>query len=122
MEVPRYQRTPDGFELTLATNHLGHFALTGLLLTHLLAATGSRIVTVSSNAHRRGVIRFDDINLEHCYRPADAYAQSKLANLLFSYELEARLRASGAGAMGWRPIRAMHAPAYGRRVRASNEP
>jgi NAD(P)-dependent dehydrogenase (short-subunit alcohol dehydrogenase family) len=95
MDVP-YQRTEDGLELTLATNHLGHFALTGLLLDRLLATPGSRIVTVSSVAHRRGVIRFDDLHAERRYHPADAYAQSKLANLLFTYQLHARLQAAGA--------------------------
>jgi NAD(P)-dependent dehydrogenase (short-subunit alcohol dehydrogenase family) len=95
MAVP-YQRTEDGFELTLATNHLGHFALTGLLLDRLLATAGSRIVTVSSIAHRRGVMRFDGLLSEHGYKPEDAYGQSKLANLLFTYELQARLEAAGA--------------------------
>jgi NAD(P)-dependent dehydrogenase (short-subunit alcohol dehydrogenase family) len=95
MDVP-YQRTEDGLELTLATNHLGHFALTGLLLDRLLATPGSRIVTVSSLAHRRGVIRFDDLQSERRYDPAHAYAQSKLANLLFSYQLHARLQTAGA--------------------------
>jgi NAD(P)-dependent dehydrogenase (short-subunit alcohol dehydrogenase family) len=95
MMVP-YQRTEDGFELTLAANHLGHFALTGLVLDRLLATGGSRIVTVSSIAHRRGLLRFDDLQLERGYRPADAYARSKLANLLFTYELHARLHAAGA--------------------------
>lgn len=96
MAVP-HQRTEDGFELTLATNHLGHFALTGLLLERLLPTPGSRIVTVSSVAHRRGVMRFDDLQSEHRYKPADAYAQSKLANLLSTYELHARLEAARAG-------------------------
>jgi NAD(P)-dependent dehydrogenase (short-subunit alcohol dehydrogenase family) len=96
MAVP-YQRTEDGFELTLATNHLGHFALTGLLLDRLLATAGSRIVTVSSVAHRRGVMHFGDLQSEQRYKPADAYGQSKLANLLFTYELQARLEAAGAG-------------------------
>jgi NAD(P)-dependent dehydrogenase (short-subunit alcohol dehydrogenase family) len=91
-----YQRTEDGLELTLATNHLGHFALTGLLLDRLLATPGSRIVTVSSLAHRRGVIHFDDLHSERRYDPADAYAQSKLANLLFTYQLHARLQTAGA--------------------------
>ena len=94
MEVP-YYRTEDGFELTLATNHLGHFALTGLVLDRLLATPGSRIVTVSSLAHRRGVMHFDDLHFEKGYQPAEAYAQSKLANLLFTYELQARLAATG---------------------------
>jgi NAD(P)-dependent dehydrogenase (short-subunit alcohol dehydrogenase family) len=96
MDVP-YRRTEDGFELTLATNHLGHFALTGLLLERLLETPGSRVVTVSSNAHRRGVMRFDDLQGERSYDPAEAYAQSKLANLLFTYELQRRLAATGAG-------------------------
>jgi NAD(P)-dependent dehydrogenase (short-subunit alcohol dehydrogenase family) len=95
MDIP-YQRSEDGFELTLATNHLGHFALTGLLLDRLLATPASRIVTVSSLAHRRGTIRFDDPQLERHYKPMTAYDQSKLANLLFSYELQARLAAAGA--------------------------
>jgi NAD(P)-dependent dehydrogenase (short-subunit alcohol dehydrogenase family) len=95
MDVP-YQRTEDGLELTLATNHLGHFALTGLLLDRLLATPGSRIVTVSSLAHRRGSIRFDDLHAERRYDAADAYAQSKLANLLFTYQLQARLEAAAA--------------------------
>ena len=95
MAVP-YQRTEDGFELTLATNHLGHFALTGLLLDRLLATAGSRIVTVSSVAHRRGLMHFGDLQSEHRYKPADAYGQSKLANLLFTNELQARLDAAGA--------------------------
>jgi NAD(P)-dependent dehydrogenase (short-subunit alcohol dehydrogenase family) len=94
MEVP-YQRTGDGFELTLATNHLGPFALTGLLLDRL--AAGARIVTVSSIGHLDGVIDFDDLHAERHYDPEQAYAQSKLANLLFTYELDRRLRAAGTG-------------------------
>jgi NAD(P)-dependent dehydrogenase (short-subunit alcohol dehydrogenase family) len=90
MQVP-YQRTEDGFELTLATNHLGHFALTGLLLDRLLETPGSRVVTVSSVAHKRGVIRFDDLQSESSYNASAAYEQSKLANLLFTYELNGRL-------------------------------
>lgn len=93
MEVP-YQRTEDGFELTLATNHLGPFALTGLLLDWL--AADARIVTVSSMAHLDGVIDFGDLQSERRYDPERAYAQSKLANLLFTYELDRRLRAAGA--------------------------
>jgi NAD(P)-dependent dehydrogenase (short-subunit alcohol dehydrogenase family) len=95
MAVP-YQRTADGFELTLATNHLGPFALTGLLLERMLATPGSRVVTVSSNAHRRGHIDFDDLQSEKDYRAGAAYDRSKLANLLFTYELQARLQATGA--------------------------
>jgi NAD(P)-dependent dehydrogenase (short-subunit alcohol dehydrogenase family) len=93
MEVP-YQRTEDGFELTLATNHLGPFALTGLLLDRL--AADARIVTVSSIAHLDGVIDFGDLQSERHYDPEQAYSQSKLANLLFTYELDRRLRAAGA--------------------------
>jgi len=91
---PPYGRSADGFELTFATNHLGHFALTGLVLDRLLETPGSRIVTVSSVGHRDGEMRFDDLQFERGYRADDAYAQSKLANLLFTYELAARLRAA----------------------------
>src|SRR5271154_1633600 len=96
MEVP-CQRTEDGFELTLATNHFGPFALTGLLLDRL--AAGARIVTVSSIGHLDGVMDFDDLQSERHYDPEQAYSQSKLANLLFSYELDRRLRAAGTGVM-----------------------
>jgi protochlorophyllide reductase len=96
MDVP-YRRTEDGFELTLATNHLGHFALTGLVLDLLLETAGSRVVTIASNAHRRGVMQFEDLHCERGYDGSAAYAQSKLANLLFTYELQARLAAVGAG-------------------------
>ncbi|MFC1440837.1 oxidoreductase [Streptacidiphilus sp. N1-10] len=94
---PSHDVTEDGFELTLATNHLGPFAFTGLLLDQLLATPGSRIVTVSSIGHRRGTIDFDDLDLQHGYRFQTAYFQAKLANLMFTYELQRRLAASGAG-------------------------
>jgi NAD(P)-dependent dehydrogenase (short-subunit alcohol dehydrogenase family) len=93
---PPHVKTRDGFELTIATNHLGHFALAGLLLDRLRATPGSRVVTVSSEGHARGVINFDDLHSEEGYKPDRAYYQSKLANLLFSYELDLRLRAAGA--------------------------
>jgi NAD(P)-dependent dehydrogenase (short-subunit alcohol dehydrogenase family) len=83
--------TKDGFELQLGTNHLGHFALTGLLLDKLLGVPGSRVVAVSSTAHRTGRIRFDDLQWHRGYSAVGAYAQSKLANLLFTYELQRRL-------------------------------
>lgn len=83
--------TGDGFEQTLATNHLGPFALTGLVLDRLTTTPGSRIVTVSSIAHRRGTIRFTDPHLESGYRNTIAYSQSKLANLMFTYALQRRL-------------------------------
>ncbi len=89
--------TKDGFELQFGTNHLGHFALTGLLLDNLLGVDGSRVVTVSSVGHRiRAKIHFDDLNLDHNYNRIVAYGQSKLANLLFTYELARRLTAKGA--------------------------
>jgi NAD(P)-dependent dehydrogenase (short-subunit alcohol dehydrogenase family) len=85
--------TKDGFELQFGTNHLGHFALTNLLLDRVLEAPGSRVVTVSSAAHRwaRGGIRFDDLQWERRYSRIGAYGQSKLANLMFTYELQRRL-------------------------------
>ena len=84
--------TKDGFELQFGTNHLGHFALTGLLLDRVLAAPGSRIVTVSSVGHRFARrIRFDDLQWEREYSRVGAYGQSKLANLMFTYELQRRL-------------------------------
>jgi NAD(P)-dependent dehydrogenase (short-subunit alcohol dehydrogenase family) len=84
--------TKDGFELQFGTNHLGHFALTGLLLDRVLAAPGSRVVTVSSQGHRfiRG-IRFDDLQWDRDYSRVGAYGQAKLANLMFTYELQRRL-------------------------------
>ncbi|MGZ5363727.1 MAG: SDR family NAD(P)-dependent oxidoreductase [Mycobacterium sp.] len=89
--------TKDGYELQFGTNHLGHFALTGLLLDNLLGVDGSRVVTVSSVGHRiRAKIHFDDLNLDHNYNRVVAYGQSKLANLLFTYELARRLTARGA--------------------------
>jgi NAD(P)-dependent dehydrogenase (short-subunit alcohol dehydrogenase family) len=93
---PPKQITGDGFELQLGTNHLGHFALTGLLLEHMLPVPGSRVVTVSSLAHRIGArINFDDLQSQRSYSRVAAYSQSKLANLMFTYELARRL--SGAG-------------------------
>src|SRR5207302_10851963 len=93
---PPRQTTRDGFELQLGTNHLGHFALTGLLLEQMLPVPGSRVVTVSSLAHRiRARINFDDLQSERSYSRVAAYGQSKLANLMFTYELQRRL--SGAG-------------------------
>lgn len=90
-----YGKTKQGFEQQFGVNHLGHFALTGLLLDKLNETSGARIVTVSSSTHRRGVMRFDDLSFERDYAPVDAYAQSKLANLLFTYELQRRLSAAG---------------------------
>ena len=96
MHTPR-ARTKDGFELQFGTNHLGHFALTGQLLDNMLQIEGSRVVTVSSQAHRfRGTIDFDDLHAEKKYDRAAAYARSKVANLMFTYELARRLKSKGA--------------------------
>ncbi|MDQ1374071.1 MAG: hypothetical protein QOJ09_1409 [Actinomycetota bacterium] len=95
MAIPHHT-TVDGFEMQLGTNHLGHFALTGLLIDRLLATEGSRVVSVSSTAHKWGRMRFDDLQSEKRYRKWLAYGQSKLANLLFMRELQRRLTASGA--------------------------
>ena len=92
---PPKQTTADGFELQFGTNHLGHFALTGLLLDHLLQVEGSRVVTVASIAHNiQAGIRFDDLQWERSYNRVAAYGQSKLANLMFTYELQRRLAAT----------------------------
>ncbi len=91
--VPPLSRTAEGFELQFGTNHLGHFALTNLLLEHV----SGRVVTVSSGAHRFGGIDFEDLNWERKpYRAWRAYGQSKLANLLFTAELQRRLSAAGS--------------------------
>jgi NAD(P)-dependent dehydrogenase (short-subunit alcohol dehydrogenase family) len=88
--------TKDGFELQFGTNHLGHFAFTGLLLDRLLPVAGSRVVMVSSVGHRiRADIHFDDLQWERSYSRVGAYGQSKLANLLFTYDLQRRLAPHG---------------------------
>ena len=91
-----YRRTDDGFELQLGVNHLGHFALTGLLLGRMLGRAASRVVTVSSNGHKSGRIDFDDLQSQRRYRRMAAYYQSKLANLMFTYELQRRLAGAQA--------------------------
>ena len=98
MALP-YRKTADGFEMQFGTNHLGHFALTGLLLDRLLATDGARVVTVASGAHRMGRIRFDDLQWQHSYRKWLAYGQSKLANLLFMFELQRKCERAGARLM-----------------------
>ncbi|RRR85385.1 oxidoreductase [Streptomyces sp. RP5T] len=95
MALP-YGTTADGFETQFGTNHLGHFALTGLLLPTLLATPGARVVTVSSPAHALANIDIDDLNSERRYRRWVAYARSKTANLLFVHELARRLAAHGS--------------------------
>jgi NAD(P)-dependent dehydrogenase (short-subunit alcohol dehydrogenase family) len=94
MAIPRRQ-TASGFEMQFGTNHLGHFALTGLLLERLLATPGARVVTLSSLMHSYGRMRFDDLQGEKRYHKWTAYQQSKLANLLFTFELARRLERAG---------------------------
>ena len=97
MAFPPKTTTPDGFELQFATNHLGHFVLTGLLLENMLDVDGARVVVVASLDHKLGgAIHFDDLQWERRYSSALAYAQSKLANLMFCYELHRRLSRAGA--------------------------
>jgi NAD(P)-dependent dehydrogenase (short-subunit alcohol dehydrogenase family) len=94
--APPRRLTKDGFESQFGTNHLGHFALTGLLLPRLLAAEAARVVTVSSGAHRFGRIMFDDLQGERSYFNWRWYGQSKLANLMFTFELQRRASEAGA--------------------------
>ena len=96
MAIPQRRTTPQGFEMQFGTNHLGHFALTGLLLPALLRQPDSRVVTVASIAHKRGKLNFDDLNAERSYDPRGAYQQSKVANLVFGLEFDRRLRARSA--------------------------
>jgi protochlorophyllide reductase len=96
MAIP-YTKTEDGFEAQFGTNHLGHFALTGLLYELLCATAGSRVVSVASQAHKMGKMRFDDLAWEHGYQKWAAYGMSKLANLLFAYELASRVARAGRG-------------------------
>ncbi len=96
MALPERRTTPQGFEMQFGTNHLGHFALTGLLLPALLRQPGSRVVTVASIAHKGGKLNFDDLHAERGYDPRGAYQQSKLANVVFGLEFDRRLRARSA--------------------------
>lgn len=97
MALP-HRKTEDGFEMQMGTNHLGHFALTGLLMDRLLAAPSPRVVTVSSEVHRIGRVKLDDLQRDNGYSPWPAYGQSKLCNLLFAYELDRRFRERGLSA------------------------
>lgn len=104
---PPKQTTTDGFELQFGTNHLGHFAWTAQVIDLLLTVPGSRVVTVASLAHRiRAAIHFDDLQWERSYERVAAYGQSKLANLLFHYELQRRLAARASGENGTAAIAA----------------
>jgi NAD(P)-dependent dehydrogenase (short-subunit alcohol dehydrogenase family) len=96
MALPKRELTEDGFERQFGTNHLGHFALTGLLMPALLKSPAPRVVTVSSLAHRGGKMEFDNLQGEKKYVPWDAYNASKLANLLFALELERKAEAAGS--------------------------
>lgn len=93
--APPYQKTKDGFELQFGTNHLGHFALTGLLLPLLKNTTDSRVVTLSSLAHRRASILFENLDGSKGYKAMKFYGQSKLANLLFAKELDNKFKLNG---------------------------
>lgn len=105
--APPHALSPQGHELQFATNHLGHFALTGLLLDRLAGAPDPRVVTVSSLEHRKGRIRFDDLSARESYAPMECYRQSKLANAVFGLELHRRLSAAGS------PVRSVLAhPGY----------
>ncbi|GMQ78305.1 MAG: SDR family NAD(P)-dependent oxidoreductase [Anaerolineae bacterium] len=95
MAIPEYQKTVDGFEMQFGTNHLGHFALTGLLLETLIRTADACVVTLSSIVHRFGRMDFDNLNAEKSYNPRRSYNVSKLANLLFTYELQRRFEEAG---------------------------
>ncbi len=99
MGLPKRETTVDGFEAQFGTNHLGHFALTGHLMPLLRKTPGARIVTVSSNLHKSGRMNFDDLNAERTYKSWGAYGQSKLANLLFTSELQRRLEVAKVDAI-----------------------
>ena len=94
--IPPRELTTDGFESQLGVNHLGHFALTHLVLPKILESKNSRIISVSSSAHKFGSIDFDDLYAERSYSRNGRYAMSKLANLLFTYELDRRLAKQGS--------------------------
>lgn len=119
MYTPK-QATQDGFELQFGTNHLGHFALTGLLLDLMLPVPGSRVVTVSSTGHRiRAAIHFDDLQWERSYSRPGAYGQSKLANLMFTYELQQPARPARHHRRGGRPPRHVQ---HGTHAQLSRDP
>ena len=123
MRTP-FKRTVDGFELQFATNHLGHFALTGLLLSLIIRTSQARVVTVSSGGERFGNIDFNNLNAEKNYDAGFAYGQSKLANLLFTYELQRRFEGAGVDTIaaaahpGW--TKNTNLPAHWRMLRILN--
>ena len=95
--IPPFSKTKDGFESQFGMNYLGHFLLTNLLFPLLNTTAGARVITLSSNAHKRGKIDFDNLNAEKHYSKWGAYSQSKLACLMFAYELQRRLHKAGSG-------------------------
>lgn len=100
--IPPYTKTKDGFEVQFGANHLGHFALTGQLMDVIAKAaktSSARVVNVSSIAHRSGTIYFEDLNFEQAYKPWEAYGQSKLANLLFTRNLNKHFQAKNIDAI-----------------------
>ena len=101
--IPPYSTTEDGFELQFGVNHLGHFLLTNLLLERIKKAPAGRIITVSSRAHSGGKINFDDLQSKQSYSRTGAYAQSKLANILFTQSLAKRLRGTNTTAYSLHP-------------------
>src|SRR5258705_9621525 len=117
MDLAARRLAADGFEMQFGTNHLSHFALTGLLLSLLRSASSARVVNVSSLAHRRGKIDFNNLQAERSYEGWAAYQQSKLANLLFTFELQRRSDAHGWGLMS----NAAH-PGYARTDLIANGP
>lgn len=98
MAIP-FGKTADGFEIQFGANHLGHFALTGLLLGHIIHTPKARVITISSGGHRFGKMDFDNLQGEKHYDRTSAYAQSKLANLIFTYELQRRFESVGVNAL-----------------------
>lgn len=97
--VPPKSETEDGFELQFGVNHLGHFALTGLVMPLMKDQAGARVVNVSSLAHRSGRINYDDLQAERRYSAMERYSMSKFANILFTYELQRRLEQAGSPAI-----------------------
>ncbi len=117
MALPARGETVDGFEQQFGVNYLGHFALTAHLLPQLRAATGARVVSLSSGVHHMGAIGFDDLQWTRRYNPFAAYSQSKLAMLMFAFELQRRSDAGGWGLMS----NAAH-PGYARTELIANGP
>jgi NAD(P)-dependent dehydrogenase (short-subunit alcohol dehydrogenase family) len=117
MDLPTRRLTEDGFEMQFGTNHLSHFALTGLLLPLLQKASSPRVVNVSSLAHRGGKIDFNNLQAEQKYKSWPAYQQSKLANLLFTFELQRR-----SDAYGWRLLSNAAHPGFARTDLIPNGP